>query len=206
MSVSTPRRTRRGNAVTDKRAALLAAATELFAREDMQRVPTAAIAEAAGVAKGTLFLYFESREKLINELYLKIVADFLGSLETLLDPEATPESQLHSYWFGFARWHFTHSNLASIRLRCEVSSLLTAETRAKKDQLEIAFSRTFFKGILERKHGTSWRYISYAFIAGPIQVLSELRDKGEIEITDALLEEVYSGVRQIVLPTLIEAS
>ncbi|EFH86136.1 TetR/AcrR family transcriptional regulator [Ktedonobacter racemifer] len=55
----------------DKRNAILVAAIELIAGQGLS-VPTAKIAHAAGVAEGTLFTYFETKERLLNELYLEL--------------------------------------------------------------------------------------------------------------------------------------
>jgi AcrR family transcriptional regulator len=53
----------------DKRKAILDAAMELFAERGIAHAPTSAISAAAGVAEGTIFTYFRSKDELINELY-----------------------------------------------------------------------------------------------------------------------------------------
>ena len=58
--------------VTDKRSALLQAALELFAQNGFDGSPTAQIAKRAGVASGTLFLYFKNKEELIHELFREV--------------------------------------------------------------------------------------------------------------------------------------
>ncbi len=52
-----------------KRKAILDAAVELFADRGIGHAPTAAISSAAGVAEGTLFTYFKTKDELLNELY-----------------------------------------------------------------------------------------------------------------------------------------
>src|SRR5271154_7301715 len=56
-----------------KRERILGAALKLFANETYQAVTMDRVAEAAGVAKGTLYLYFPSKEA----LYLGILSDGL---------------------------------------------------------------------------------------------------------------------------------
>src|ERR1700675_3902002 len=58
---------------TPKRERILAAALKLFAHEPYQAVTMDRVAEAAGVAKGTLYLYFPSKDA----LYLGILSDGL---------------------------------------------------------------------------------------------------------------------------------
>jgi AcrR family transcriptional regulator len=60
--------------VTDKRSALLQAALELFAENGFNGSPTALIAKRAGVASGTLYIYFKNKEELIRELFREVRA------------------------------------------------------------------------------------------------------------------------------------
>lgn len=59
---------------SDKRSALLRAALELFAENGFTGSSTALIAKRAGVASGTLFFYFTSKEQLIHELFREVRA------------------------------------------------------------------------------------------------------------------------------------
>jgi AcrR family transcriptional regulator len=52
-----------------KRQAILDAAVELLADRGIGYAPTSAISSAAGVAEGTLFTYFKTKDELLNELY-----------------------------------------------------------------------------------------------------------------------------------------
>ena len=52
-----------------KRKAILDAAVELFADRGIAHAPTSAISSKAGVAEGTLFTYFKTKDELLNELY-----------------------------------------------------------------------------------------------------------------------------------------
>ena len=55
----------------DKRNAILAAATQVVAEQGVG-APTATIAKVAGVAEGTLFTYFATKDELLNRLYLEL--------------------------------------------------------------------------------------------------------------------------------------
>jgi AcrR family transcriptional regulator len=59
-----------------KRKAILEAAFEVFAERGVHHAPTSAISQRAGVAEGTLFTYFATKDELLNELYLEMRRDF----------------------------------------------------------------------------------------------------------------------------------
>jgi AcrR family transcriptional regulator len=52
----------------DKRNAILDAATGLFAERGLAAAPTSKISKQAGVAEGTLFTYFKTKDDLISAL------------------------------------------------------------------------------------------------------------------------------------------
>jgi AcrR family transcriptional regulator len=53
----------------DKKEAILAAALELFVEKGFYGTSVPSLAERAGVAAGTIYHYFESKEALVNHLY-----------------------------------------------------------------------------------------------------------------------------------------
>src|SRR5215213_8038804 len=64
----------------DKREAILTAALRLIARLGLHAAPMSAVAREAGVAAGTLYLYFPSKEAMINALYLDLLEDRARSM------------------------------------------------------------------------------------------------------------------------------
>jgi AcrR family transcriptional regulator len=186
--------------VADKRAALLDAALELFARDGLQNVSTAAIAEAAGVASGTLFVYFETKQELINELYLEVVGQYTDVVTAAVDPASSRDVRLRAYWYALARWHLNHRAAANVMLQFEASSALTPETEARKDAMEAEMVATHFPDAdLDRK-GPLYRHVVHAMTAGPIRALAHMREKGAVEITDELLEQTFTRVKRALLP------
>jgi len=55
-----------------KRKAILEASMNLFAERGIGHAPTSAISAAAGIAEGTLFTYFKTKDELLNELYREL--------------------------------------------------------------------------------------------------------------------------------------
>jgi AcrR family transcriptional regulator len=64
-----------------KRRDIMQAALELIAEQGFHRAPMAEIAERAGVAAGTIYRYFESKDLLINELYRELEDKIMAVLQ-----------------------------------------------------------------------------------------------------------------------------
>jgi len=59
-----------------RRAEILEAARVLFLRDGYARTPVSAIVKAAGVAQGTFYLYFASKQELLAELARAVFRDY----------------------------------------------------------------------------------------------------------------------------------
>ena len=73
-----------------RREVLLDAARDLFARANYAEVTMASIAGAAGLAKGTVYLYFATKETLFVTLLLGELAGWLGAIEASLSASEAP--------------------------------------------------------------------------------------------------------------------
>src|ERR1700683_2769614 len=87
-SAKEPRTTRGG----DKRERILHAAVRVFAKKGFHATRVSEVAKAAGVADGTIYLYFESKEQLLVSLFEHRVDRLLEYLEREL-PAAPSASQ-----------------------------------------------------------------------------------------------------------------
>src|SRR5580693_10562783 len=73
----TPRRSSR---VGDKRERILDAAVRVFARKGFHSTRVSEVAKAAGVADGTIYLYFKSKDELLVSLFEDRVERLLAYL------------------------------------------------------------------------------------------------------------------------------
>jgi TetR/AcrR family fatty acid metabolism transcriptional regulator len=64
--------------VGDKREAILRAATTVFARNGYFNSKVADIAAAAGIADGTVYLYFKSKDEILHSIFDRAMAEFIA--------------------------------------------------------------------------------------------------------------------------------
>jgi TetR/AcrR family transcriptional regulator, fatty acid metabolism regulator protein len=80
----------RAAALLDKRDAILKAATETFARRGFFQSQVADIARAAGVAAGTVYLYFRSKDELLVSIFDRTMKEAMvegrAAVQGLKDP------------------------------------------------------------------------------------------------------------------------
>ena len=88
----------------DKRSAILDAATRLFAERGLAAAPTSEISKRAGVAEGTLFTYFETKDDLINSLYREIKLELADAMMSDFPRKKNVRTRLWHVWDRYVNW------------------------------------------------------------------------------------------------------
>ncbi len=112
----------------DKKQALLDAATTAFAQSGIA-ASTALIARKAGVAEGTLFRYFATKDDLLNALYLHLKQDLCQTMLANLDRTITlPKEHTRNIWNSYVDWGIRNPVAHAAIRQIGVSEKLSAET------------------------------------------------------------------------------
>lgn len=110
----------------DKRKAILDAALRVFAEHGIAGAPTAAISRAAGVAEGTLFTYFKTKDELMNELYLELRQEFSRHLPDFPHGE-DPRTRLRYIWERYLELGARHPEQLRVLAQLRTSGKLFRE-------------------------------------------------------------------------------
>ncbi len=110
----------------EKRQAILDAAVRVFAERGIAHAPTWAISKAAGVAEGSLFTYFESKDELMGELYRELRQSFSQRLEGI-PREADAQTRLRYIWDKYLELGATHPERLKVAAQLRVSGQLFKE-------------------------------------------------------------------------------
>ncbi len=115
-------------AAVDKRAAILDAALVTFVERTYAGTTVPQVAEAAGVATGTIYRYFPSKEALVNALYRR----WKGELrDRLLAAPATgdPREAFHHWWGALTSFVLEHPDAFAFLEMHHHEPYLDAESR-----------------------------------------------------------------------------
>ena len=97
---------------SDKRRAILDAALTLFADRGYANTPVPLVAERAGVATGTLYRYFDSKESLVNSIFREGKLAMAAALPIASDgrggPSDWPRAVFDRWWSGL--WDFASAD------------------------------------------------------------------------------------------------
>ena len=90
--------------VKDKKTAIMEAALKLFTERGFHGTSTAEISKEAGVATGTLFNYFPTKEDLINSLYFEVKGQLSQNMGKELEAQSTLQDKFRKIWSNLIEW------------------------------------------------------------------------------------------------------
>lgn len=82
---------------SDKRERILSAAERIFARHGFFAAKVSDVAKEAGVADGTIYLYFKSKDDLLISLFERRMQQVNATLRTATESETSPRAQLRAF-------------------------------------------------------------------------------------------------------------
>ena len=113
----------------DKRNAILSAATRVFAERGLADAPTSEISKQAGIAEGTLFTYFKTKDDLINSLYREIKLELADAMMSDFPRKKGIRAKLEQVWTGYVNWGVANPEERKVMSQLQVSDILTQESR-----------------------------------------------------------------------------
>ncbi len=166
----------------DKRNAILTAATQAVAELGMG-ASTARIARDAGVAEGSLFTYFNSKDELLNQLYLSLKADFRAVMIDGYNTNASVRDRCRHIWDRSVDWGQQSPVRRKALRQLTVSEKLTEQTRTSGAEAFRDMQSMWEEGL---KAGVL-RQLPNAFIGNVLESIAETvlesiaRDPGHAE-------------------------
>lgn len=112
----------------DKRNAILDAATQVFAERGLGAA-TSAISAAAGIAEGTLFTYFKTKDELVNALYREIKLELADAMMSGFPRKKSVRSRLRHIWNQYVEWGIQNSMQQRVLRQVLVWNGLTQESK-----------------------------------------------------------------------------
>ena len=123
---------------TDKRSLITEAAIEVFAEKGFHQARVSDVARRAGVADGTIYLYFKNKEDLLLSIFEEKMDGLLAQLGEILEGVDDPVERIRR----FARFHF--------------EQVRTNRSAAEVLQVELRLSNKFLK---EYRPEKLWAYL-----------------------------------------------
>lgn len=179
--------------ITDKRSALLNATLTLVNNHGFHNAPMSKIANLAGVAPATIYLYFENKQDLVNKLYLEVKEDFSSAAFEGYSENLSVKDGFEIIWFNIANYKLNQIKESNFLAQCDNSPMIEEAIRIEAlkhlQPLLDLWSRGKKEGVIKPLSD----YVLYAFTVYPLSFLLGMQERGIYALDEAGKVESFTA-------------
>ncbi|WP_378187789.1 TetR/AcrR family transcriptional regulator [Aquimarina sp. W85] len=175
-----------------KREALLTATLSLINDNGFHAAPMSKIAKLAQVSPATIYIYFENKQDLVNQLYLTIKEKLSLYAFKEYSPTEPVKSCFKKIWFNIARYRMQFPQESAFLTQCDSSPMVENPTREEAlKHLKILLD-VWDRGKTEGHIKNIDPYLLYAFTLYPMSFLITSQQRNLYTITDGALQDAFN--------------
>lgn len=171
-----------------RQARILEAALDLFVARGFHGTSIPEIARRAGVAAGTIYVYFDGKESLVNALVARLKGDLARDLLRRVRTDSDIRAQFEAIWDVFSRAVLADERVLAFCDLHHHAGYLTPETLAAWEPGRALLTAHFQAGRREGVYRDLPPEELRAVVAGVLIGLHKFARAGELTLEPALLE------------------
>jgi AcrR family transcriptional regulator len=180
------------NVRSNKRAIIFDAALELIATHGLHNTPMSLVSKVSGVSTGAIYHHFESKETLINELYIFLKKAMHDSILAGFDTGDYKEG-FAGIWSNYFHFLIQNPNMLSFIEQCSTAPIIKETTRQQAAQYINPLITFIQQGIgdgMLKPH--DFNFIM-AIINGNVTAMAKLHISRQLIITQEIEEQAIEA-------------
>ncbi len=174
-----------------KKEALVKATISLVNNNGFHATPMSKIAKMAEVSAGTIYLYFENKQDLVNQVYIEVKAAFSKFAFKDYKEGVSVEEGFENIWKNIAEFKLKEIEEAMFLSQCDNTPIIDEPSRKEGlkhlEPLLDLWERGKEQGIIKPVSP----YMLYAFSIYPIAFLMNMQQRELYKITPTNVNEAY---------------
>ena len=175
-----------------KRASLLNATMKLVNNQGFHAAPMSKIAKMAEMSPATIYIYFENKQDLINQLYLEVKASFSAFTFKNYNEETCVKESFKQIWFNIANFKINQVEEANFLSQCDNAPIIDEEIKREGLKHLQPLVDLWERGKNEQILKPISPYLMYAFSIYPLAFLTNSHYKKGCEINDERIHVAFN--------------
>lgn len=184
--------------LNEKEKNIMDSALKLFVEKGFHGTTTAEIAKTAGVATGTLFHYFKTKEQLINQLYLYTKESMFSESKVHFRADKPLKDNLKDLWFRFINFSINEPYKIQFIFTFHTSPFITSLTKEQLETQTDELLGVYKKGVQQKElKNVSFEIIIEIFwgnIISTVNFLNKYPEKKDNVNLENIFELFWSGI------------
>ncbi|CAH1001839.1 HTH-type transcriptional regulator BetI [Neolewinella maritima] len=175
-----------------KREALVRATIQLVNNSGFHATPMSKIAKLAEVSPGTIYLYFENKQDLINQVYIEVKTAFSAFAFKDYDASLPVAEGFRKIWYNIAAFKLQEVEEAMFLSQCDNTPMMDEPSRQEGLKHLRPLLDLWERGQAEQLIRQVSPFMLYAFSIYPIAFLMNVQQRGLYTITQEHIDHAYT--------------
>lgn len=176
-----------------KRMDLLKATLHLINNNGFHDAPMSKIAKTAEMSPATIYIYFENKQDLINQLYLEMKAAFSTHAFENYSEELCVKESFKKIWFNIANFKLNQVEESNFLSQCDNTPIIDDEIKREGLKHLQPLLDLWERGKQEGTLKPISPYLMYAFTIYPLNFLTNNQHKNNYELTDENINTAFNA-------------
>lgn len=176
-----------------KREALIKATIQLVNNSGFHATPMAKLAKMANVSPGTIYLYFENKQDLVNKVYLEVKEAFTSYAFQTDVSNLELEEAFKVIWYRIADFKLKEVEEALFLAQCDNTPMIDEASRQKGLKHLQPLLDLWERGISEGKIKPISPFLLYAYTVSPLSFLMIMQQRGSFQLDKNHINEAYQA-------------
>jgi AcrR family transcriptional regulator len=174
-----------------KREALVRATINLVNSHGFHAAPMSKIAKLAAVSPGTIYLYFENKQDLVDKVYLDVKTAFSEFAFKDYDEKVSVEKGFEKIWKNIAVFKLREVEKAMFLSQCDNTPIIDDSSRQEGLKHLQPLLNLWELGKKEGLIKPVSPYMLYAFSIYPVAFLMNMQQQGLYKLTPEHIDDAY---------------
>jgi AcrR family transcriptional regulator len=175
----------------DKRNALIQATIQLVNNNGFHATPMSKIAKMAEVSPATIYLYFKSKQDLVNKTYIEVKATYTAFAFATYTHNMTVEDGFKLIWNRIADFKLKESEKALFLAQCDNTPMVDEPSRQEGIKHLQPLLDLWARGKKEGVIKPISDYLLYAYTINPLSFLLISQKRGAFTLDKTHIEQAF---------------
>jgi len=175
-----------------KRMALLKATLHLVNNNGFHDAPMSKIAKMAEMSPATIYIYFENKQDLINQLYLEMKAVFSAQAFKNYNEEQCVKESFKQIWYNIAKFKLNQTEESNFLSQCDNTPIIDENIKREGLKHLQPLVNLWERGVSENIIKPVSPYLMYAFTIYPLAFLTNTQHKEHCPLNNEKLKEAFN--------------
>lgn len=162
------------NVRSNKKHSIFKTTLKLISELGLHNTPMSLVSKKSGVSIGAIYHHFESKEHLINELYLFVKQGLITEIFDRVDMKQSFKETFYKIWSNYYHYLINNPDIVSFIEQCSISPIINEQTRTEAEKFAEPLINFITNGIQKKFLKENETELILAILNGNVVALAKL--------------------------------